>query len=82
MKSVVFNMFLLMYFCVNLDINECANTPCLNGGICTDGVNTFTCTCQAGFTGAYCQTSKYQRSIGQRLIQGQSICYRPYVSMR
>ena len=40
-----------------LDINECAKKPCKNGGKCKDGVNKYTCTCVAGYTGTTCQTS-------------------------
>ena len=40
-----------------LDINECAKKPCKNGGKCKDGVNKYTCTCAAGYTGTTCQTS-------------------------
>ena len=42
-----------------LDSNDCLPfNPCLNGGICNDGLNTFTCTCLPGFTGDRCETSK------------------------
>jgi Notch-like protein len=41
-----------------LDIDECMNGPCLNGGTCNDGVNEYTCTCAPGFTGNDCETSK------------------------
>ena len=48
-----------------VDINECAIIPCLNGGTCTDGVNNYTCSCAAGFTGNDCETSKLEiRTIG------------------
>uniref|UniRef100_A0A8C1L6C0 Notch receptor 3 n=1 Tax=Cyprinus carpio TaxID=7962 RepID=A0A8C1L6C0_CYPCA len=30
--------------------------PCLNGGSCTDGVNSFRCSCLPGFTGSHCAT--------------------------
>ena len=33
-------------FC-EIDINECDPNPCLHGQ-CTDGVNTFTCSCETG----------------------------------
>ncbi|KAJ8343372.1 hypothetical protein SKAU_G00307010 [Synaphobranchus kaupii] len=38
------------------NINECASTPCLNGGTCVDEVNRFLCTCAKGWTGATCHT--------------------------
>lgn len=36
------------------DIDECAPAPCLNGGACADGLNSFTCACVNGFTGPTC----------------------------
>jgi len=42
-----------------VDINECASSPCQNGGTCTDAVNSYTCTCAAGYDGALCQNSTY-----------------------
>jgi hypothetical protein len=36
------------------DIDECAPAPCLNGGACADGLNSFTCTCANGFSGPTC----------------------------
>ena len=38
------------------NLDECVPNPCLlNGGNCIDGVNAFTCTCAAGFTGVVCE---------------------------
>uniref|UniRef100_A0A4W3JSR1 EGF-like domain-containing protein n=1 Tax=Callorhinchus milii TaxID=7868 RepID=A0A4W3JSR1_CALMI len=34
-------------FC-ELDINECGSAPCLNGGLCQDHVNNYSCTCTQG----------------------------------
>ena len=36
------------------DIDECASSPCQNGGTCTDGFNSYTCVCAAGRTGLHC----------------------------
>lgn len=33
------------------NINECASDPCLNGGECSDGRNSYTCNCLAGTSG-------------------------------
>lgn len=40
------------------DIDECASSPCINSGTCSDLVNGFNCSCMAGFTGDQCQTGK------------------------
>ena len=41
------------------DIDECVSNPCLNGGTCHDGVNSFTCTCTLGYIGPTCNQSRY-----------------------
>ena len=45
-------------FCVLflIDINECASSPCQNGGACRDLVNRFQCVCAAGYDGTRCET--------------------------
>ena len=45
------------------DINDCSSGPCNNGGICNDGVNSYTCTCAAGYNGDYCDNSEYTISF-------------------
>ena len=40
------------------DVDECISAPCQNSGTCADGVNSYTCTCVAGYTGTNCETSK------------------------
>ena len=39
------------------DINECASRPCQHGSTCTDHVNTYMCSCVAGYAGDVCGTS-------------------------
>ena len=38
------------------DIDDCVNVTCQNGGSCIDGINNFTCSCQMGYTGVWCET--------------------------
>ena len=39
------------------EADDCAGNPCKNGGICKDGVKSFTCTCAAGYSGVTCETN-------------------------
>ncbi|XP_038073371.1 uncharacterized protein LOC119741618 [Patiria miniata] len=40
---------------LRIGADECASTPCQNGGACIDGNNSFTCVCNSGFKGEVCQ---------------------------
>ena len=40
------------------DVDECSSGPCQNGGTCADGVNSYTCSCVAGYTGMNCETGQ------------------------
>ena len=42
-------------FCPNT-VDECASSPCSNGA-CTDGINSYSCQCDAGWTGPLCDIS-------------------------
>ncbi|CAH1789268.1 unnamed protein product [Owenia fusiformis] len=37
------------------DENECVSSPCRNGGVCLDRLNTFVCECSSGFSGDTCE---------------------------
>ncbi len=41
--------------CYSTFTDDCAPNPCLNGGSCADGFNSYTCTCINGYTGTNCQ---------------------------
>ena len=45
------------------DIDECANSPCLNGGTCADQVNGYVCSCQAEYAGLHCQKGESSNQI-------------------
>ena len=50
---------MLNYLLSSPDIDECEPKPCLNGGSCQDGINSYKCTCVAGFDGNNCENSEY-----------------------
>lgn len=37
-----------------VDVNECASSPCQNKGTCVDGVASFTCLCELPYSGPTC----------------------------
>ena len=41
-----------------VDVDECASSPCQNGGTCLDQINSYNCSCVAGYNGSECETSK------------------------
>lgn len=41
-----------------LDINDCSQNPCHNGGTCRDLVNDFYCDCKNGWKGKTCHSRK------------------------
>lgn len=50
------------------DINECSSTPCQNGGTCNDAVNSYTCTCVAGYDGDNCENGMLTTYSGQWIL--------------
>ncbi|XP_064177566.1 delta-like protein D isoform X2 [Anguilla rostrata] len=40
-----------------IEVNECSDSPCRNGGSCTDLENTYICACPPGFYGKNCELS-------------------------
>ena len=46
-----------------VDIDDCQPDPCMHGGACNDGINSFTCGCAHGFKGDICEISMFYNSI-------------------
>lgn len=47
------------------DIDECASSPCLNGGQCTDLVNAFKCDCKGGYAGDTCEKGEERAEMAR-----------------
>ena len=47
------------------DINECLSSPCQHGSSCVDDINSYTCICVDGYTGAICETGMYSNLTQQ-----------------
>jgi hypothetical protein len=54
-------------FQTNLD--ECINSPCVNGGVCKDGVNEYKCMCRIGWSGDRC-TEEHDACISSPCVHG------------
>ena len=52
------NTSLIHFYLFFEDIDECASTPCQNGGTCTDQINSYLCQCALGYTDLQCQTGR------------------------
>ena len=47
----------MFFFFIKNNINDCEINPCLNNGICQDLINSYTCTCDIGWTGENCEVN-------------------------
>lgn len=63
------------------DVDECASTPCQNGGECLDKINEFECRCKVGFEGDTCEMDVDECQTGEAVC-GDGICNNTYGSYK
>lgn len=56
-----------------VNIDDCASSPCQNAGTCQDGVNDYTCSCTLGYTGKNC--SVRSDACGAHPCQNGGTCF-------
>jgi hypothetical protein len=63
---------------INVDVDNCASSPCQNGGICNNLLNNYTCTCNGTWTGYHC--SEATLSCNDITCYNNATCSTPYGS--
>lgn len=56
------------------EVNECEESPCVNGGQCIDGFGSYLCTCPEGYGGRMCQVPCPRGFLGERCEIDLSYC--------
>ncbi|RVE64047.1 hypothetical protein OJAV_G00142440 [Oryzias javanicus] len=51
------------FWAIYIDGDQCDPPPCLNGGVCKDGMSSYTCWCKPNFRGKNCEIENNQCSI-------------------
>ena len=54
----VFRVYVISFFLLFIDFDECTSGPCQNNATCVDGFNDHMCLCMAGYTGDVCENSE------------------------
>ena len=60
-----------------INIDDCANTPCKNNGICHDLVNDIRCECMPGYKGKLCETNIDECSSYKGLVSPANTTFVP-----
>ncbi|XP_024120499.2 coagulation factor IX-like, partial [Oryzias melastigma] len=51
------------FWAIYIDGDQCDPPPCLNGGVCQDGMSSYLCWCKPNFRGKNCEIDINQCSI-------------------
>ena len=74
---IIFFSYFLGTTCAT-NINDCSPNPCQNGGACADGVNSYTCSCAAGYSGKYpgirIKESPAKNVSGHKVSKSDTMC--------
>ena len=70
-KIVIFFVkeFLVVFLLILVDIDDCADQPCQNGGTCIDSVNDYSCNCVDGYSGKDCSVGKSKTPVDHPSIR-------------
>ena len=52
-----------------VDTDECASSPCTNGATCNNLIDSYTCSCVAGFEGTNCETGMVVLNMRQKIVK-------------
>ena len=58
----------------HINIDDCHNNLCQNGGHCVDGINTYTCDCPVEYTGKYCTVDVDECSVFPDICKNGATC--------
>ena len=64
------------------DIDECASSPCQNGGTCIDALNAYTCNCIPGYEGDNCEIGKILQNLVLFLVYHMLILIAMVISIK
>ena len=61
-----------------LPVFKCGSTPCMNNGICNEGLASYTCACTVSYTGTHCETGEKSNQywIIASLVQLQNVPFK------
>ncbi|CAH1790204.1 unnamed protein product [Owenia fusiformis] len=59
---------------VYIEVDDCVNVTCLNGGVCVDGFDNYTCHCKNNYIGVDCEKSATEDQCATLPCQNSGAC--------